>query len=94
MQEGNQFVQVMIERRAESATAHPNPDGAGPNWRDVTRTEDARQAVDVVLGEGREVEPLEFVWNVEFRPAEIAVLERQGYIDLEQRGYRISAEMP
>jgi hypothetical protein len=65
----------------------------------VTEDEAARDAVTVVLGpvdgRTRELEQISLdEWLVELADEEIAVLESQGYLDLEKGPYRIQAEMP
>ncbi|HXR67812.1 MAG TPA: hypothetical protein VN712_04175 [Dermatophilaceae bacterium] len=65
-------------------------------WEDVLSVRRAQEAVSRVMGEGRKVErgADEAAWLVEFTPAELEVLESQGYIDLEKGPFEIVAEMP
>jgi hypothetical protein len=65
----------------------------------ITEDEAARDAVTTVpgLADGRtrEIEQIsQDEWLIEMTDVEIAVLESQGYLDLEKGPYRIQAEMP
>jgi hypothetical protein len=48
------------------------------------------------MGEGRKVErgADEAIWLVQFTPAELEVLDSQGYIDLAKGPFEIVAETP
>jgi len=52
---------------------------------------EATKAVEVVIGPGRTLRLAEdgLGWLVELRGLELDALHRQGFIDLEERGYRI-----
>ncbi len=65
------------------------------SWQDVTRPGVALAAADALLGEGRKVEPSGAGgWLVELRPAELEVLQRQGYLHLEKGRFQLEAEWP
>jgi|HubBroStandDraft_2_1064218.scaffolds.fasta_scaffold02391_14 hypothetical protein len=67
--------------------------GYGPYT--VNDLETARAAVELVMGEGRQVEQGSLGnWLVEFKQAEIDVLDAQGYIELAKGRFVILAEMP
>lgn len=67
----------------------------GGAWQDVTRPGVAQAAADTLLGTGRKVEQSGTGgWLVELNEAELAVLDRQGYLHLEQGRFQIDAELP